>query len=371
MRPIKQAFYYPECFIQFRRWINTVVAQNRYIGLVTYNGFELLDIAGPAAVFEAANIIVPNSYTLFVLSSSGGLIKSSIGVRVQTDRIDSKKYYHTLMISGSPDYRIPLHNKDLEKYLKQYANKCERIASICTGSFALGRAGLLDGKRSTTHWPDLETFAKEFPTTEVDYHSIYVKHDQIWSSAGMMAGIDMSLSIISEDLGHEVSDKTSDHMVNFYRRPSGVGQREKYLSIKPKDESFNDIFSWIRANLEGNLSVATLAKYSGMSIRNFTRHFSKKVGCSPAKYVEHIRVEVSTHMLLNTNYTIDRIASKVGISSTETLRKIYIRRFGCSPHQIRVKGSRNLTEVSSGRGNHRKEAGGENRKRQIMTPKRD
>jgi transcriptional regulator GlxA family with amidase domain len=207
---------------------------------------------------------------------------------------------------------------------------------VCSGAFLLGAAGLLDGKRVVTHWLDCDRLAVQFPSARVERQPIYIEYDSLWSSAGVTAGIDMSLALVARDLGQATALAVARDLVVFMKRPGGQAQFSSMLALQSKDDEFERLHNWIIANLDGDLSVAALASVAGKSERSFIRHYKSKTGRTPARAVEVIRVEAARQLLIDSSAPIKRIARTCGFGTEETMRRSFVRVLESTPQSVRM-----------------------------------
>jgi transcriptional regulator GlxA family with amidase domain len=210
------------------------------------------------------------------------------------------------------------------------------VASVCTGAFVLAAAGLLDGRRATTHWQYCKDLAERYPKLSVEPDPIYVRDGNVWTSAGVTAGMDLALAMVEQDLGHELAATLSRHYVMFIRRAGGQSQFSPHLRVVETDhEKLRELLSYISEHIEGTLDIPSLAKRIGMSVRNFSRRFRAETGETPATYIERIRIEHARKLLEDTQSGIDEIATRSGFGHAETLRRAFARRIGLSPSEYR------------------------------------
>ena len=212
-----------------------------------------------------------------------------------------------------------------------------RTTSVCTGAFVLGAAGLLDGRRATTHWTRCADLATRFPAVRVEPDPIYINDGPIWTSAGVTAGIDMTLALLEADLGRAVAATIARHLVVFAKRPGGQAQFSAGLALAGADDTFDRLHDWMKQNLRGRLTVPELAEQAGMSERSFLRHYRQVTGITPARAVERVRVEAARQALGETNLTLKRIARDCGFGSEETMRRGFLRILAVPPHAYRER----------------------------------
>ena len=306
----------------------------RKIGLYVFEGFQLLDMSGPATAFEVASQVIPGSYELSVISHQQGIISSSGGVGTVANSCHPLDY-DTLMIVGGPGISTMVENVPLQQYIRKAAAKVRRLASVCSGAFLLASSGILNGHRATTHWSRAEQLARDYPKVRVEFDSIYVCDGKIWTSAGITAGIDLALALIAEDLGRSVATQVARQLVVYYRRPGRYSQKSVLLEIAPSAGLFSELMGWVREHLDEVLVVECLADRMAMSPRNFSRAFRRETGITPAKAVEQLRLEVASARIEQGHDNFDNIAASVGFISAERMRKAFLRTSGESPQTLR------------------------------------
>jgi transcriptional regulator GlxA family with amidase domain len=306
----------------------------RKLAVVIFPQFQILDATGPIAAFEIAGAIVPGAYDLQMVAAGGGLVASSSGVKMQAEPLGDQAY-DTLLVSGgagSRDYEALGPTFD---WLRVAAAKARRVASICSGTYLLAECGLLDGKRATTHWGRSDHFARRYPTVKLEPDRIFVREGEIWSSAGITAGIDMSLALIEDDLGAAVARRTAQHLVVHQRRPGGQSQFSALLEMGGPNGRFAELMDWMRERLCEPLGVERLADQAAMSPRHFARAFTAETGVTPAKAVERLRLEAARVRVEAGHEPIDRVAETAGFGDPERMRRAFLRAFGQPPQALR------------------------------------
>jgi transcriptional regulator GlxA family with amidase domain len=271
-------------------------------------------------------------YEPHVVSVSGGPVINSFGMATQTERADDVAL-DTMLIGAPPDTRKP--SDDLVEFLQRSYTKTRRIASICVGAFILGEAGLLDGRRSTTHWLFGKELQQRFPKTHVEIDRIFVGDGHIWTSAGMTAGIDLALALVERDVGPEKTREAARAMVVYHRRAGGQSQHSALLEINAKSDRVQDALQYARRNLSKRLSVADLAEAACLSPRQFTRVFHLETGMSPAKAIENLRLEAARLMLEQGRLPVETVARANGFGDRERMRRSFLRAYGQTPQSIR------------------------------------
>ncbi|MFT8953699.1 MULTISPECIES: GlxA family transcriptional regulator [Acetobacteraceae] len=307
----------------------------KQIGVLLYPDFQLLDAAGVMAVFEIAGAFGGTPYEMTPLSQYGGKVRSSSGMVIETVPLAAAVPFDTLVVVGGEGHKQAMTCPELQIFIRHQANTARRICSVCTGAFLLAASGLLDGRRVTTHWQQANAMAEQFPKVQVLADAIHVHDGLIWTSAGISAGIDMALSLVSEDLGADIGRRTAKQMVVFYHRPGGQSQFSALLEMESTQERFSGLLGWIRSNLQERLTVETLANQAGMSPRNFSRSFRTAVGMSPARAVERLRLEAARERVECSTIPIEAIATMTGFHDPERMRRAFVREFHEPPQAMR------------------------------------
>lgn len=320
----------------------------RRIALVGFDGFQILDIAGPLEVFTKANHHLPATsaepfrYEPIVASPAGGIIASSSGMQIAGTRAiaDLDEDLDTVMIAGGSE--AALHNVATSTGLLQWiaarAPRTKRVASVCTGAFLLGGSGLLDARRATTHWSATKTLERMLPKTEVVPDAIFVGDGHIFTSAGVTAGIDLSLAFVEQDCGPRVALNTARELVLYLRRVGGQSQFSTSLAAQANAvDGLRAIVAWIEEHPDGDLSIPSLAERAAMSERTFARTFRAETGMTPARYVELVRLDRAKQLLETTKWPLARIADRSGLGSAATLARTFRRRLGITPEDYRER----------------------------------
>lgn len=308
------------------------------IGFICFDNFQSLDLVGPMEVFAQANSYKAQQYKLHILSVDGGTVRASSGLEIHTQRLTSINPLDTLIVIGGNGVYAAIENKRLIQYVIKQANKARRIVSICSGVFMLAEAGLLNGKKVTTHWKVCDKFSRRYPEVELDPDAIFVRDGKVTTSAGVTAGMDLCLSLVEEDIDRGTAMSIARMLVIYYRRAGGQTQFSETLKTQTLgDKKFADLCSFIQDNPACDLSVPSLAGHIAMSERNFSRCFTLEVGMSPGKYVEKVRLESAKEHLENTHKNLDEISLRCGFSSSEILRRLFKRRHGIAPTEYRKR----------------------------------
>jgi len=306
------------------------------IGLLSFNGIQILDVTGPAAVFAAANDAVGNDfYKVRILSDAGGIVQSNSTIAIATEAIDEVRPtdLDTLLIVGGDEHAVRnlAASRKVRQWVLQACGHARRYGSICTGAFALAEFGLIDGKRVVTHWSGCADLARLYPRTSVDANALFVQDGQVWTSAGVTTGIDMCLEIVTSDLGAAVANAIAERLVLYARRPGYQSQFSPVLKAQAKaDAPFGKLVGWMREHLAEILDVSRLASEMAMSERSFHRKFTSTMGETPAHFVETLRLD-QTRLLLSTGISLKEIAARTGYSTAAQLTKAFERRFGMTP----------------------------------------
>jgi len=315
------------------------MVKSRIVALLTYDGFQLLDATGPAAVFAAASRALGHrAYEVVVLSPKGGETVSDSGVtlstralaRMQADRID------TLLIAGAEEaaLRRAVADPVIRRWVPRCAGKARRFGSVCSGTFVLAALGLIDGRRVATHWEACSALAARYPGLTVDPEALYVTDGKVWTSAGVTTGIDMALAMVEEDYGADIANAIARRLVLYARRPGYQSQFSPLLDAQIEAESpFADLIAWMQDNLASPLDVPTLAARAGLTERTFHRRFLSATGRPPAHFVEALRLE-SARTLIDERLPLKRIAARVGLTPIR-LNNAFERRFGMPPRLFR------------------------------------
>ncbi len=308
----------------------------RDIAFLIFPNFQLLDLTGPLAAFEVAGRIAGKPYNLRTLSLVGGGVTSSVGLTVLAEQIDDEPM-DTLIVVGGSACQTPNRISVLSDVTRECAQHARRIASVCTGAFVLADAGLLDGKRATTHWKHAASLQRLYPKVKVQGDPIFIKDGNIWTSAGVCAGIDLALALIEEDLGLEVSRATARKLVVYHRRPGGQSQFSSLLELDPESDRIRAALQFARENLHEKLSVERLAEVACLSSRQFGRAVFAETGETPAKVVERMRAEVARQRIESSHEPIEVVAQQVGFTDPERMRRAFLRLFKQTPQELRRK----------------------------------
>ena len=314
------------------------------VAFFVYPGFELLDVSGPASVFGQANTALNRLgrrgfYKVEIVSTVGGLMRSSSGVELQTRALSRlpPARVDTLLIAGAEKESVVamLDDPALRRWAPRCARVAERFGSICSGAFILASLGMLDGRRVTSHWDACGPLAQAFPSLRVDPDTLYVVDGKVWTSAGVTTGIDMALAMVSTDLGADIAGAVAQRLVLYVRRPGYQSQFSPLLRAQTNaDSPFRELIDWLQTNLDRPLNVPRLAERAGLSERSFHRHFVAATGQTPARFIETLRLDAA-RMLLAQGLSLKAIAAQVGLSPATRLSDAFRRRFGVTPQLFR------------------------------------
>ncbi|MFY0566877.1 GlxA family transcriptional regulator [Archangium lansingense] len=322
------------------------IGRPRTVLFVAFPDMCLLDMTGPHTSFWAAGVRLRQlglpAYDCHTVSLHGGLVRTVEGVELHTRPVSdfARKQVDTVVVPGSPNIAELIDDAGpLADWLGKVAKKARRMASVCTGAFYLAKAGLLHNRRAATHWGMCELLQSRFPALAVDADAIFVRADNVWTSAGVTAGIDLALAMIEEDCGRDVSLFVARELVVFLKRSGGQSQHSALLQAQTEDggATFDELHAWMADNLGSALSVEELAVKANMSPRNFARVYKQKTGRTPAKAVEVMRLEAARRMLEDSDRNIDQIARQCGFGDEERMRLTFQRNLSVSPRDYRKR----------------------------------
>jgi len=310
-----------------------MAGMNRRVVFVAYPRITALDLVGPYEVFAAAG-----GYDLTVAAPESGPVMTSRGPTVIADRslATLRGTIDTLVVVGGTGAFEASCDVGLVRAVANLARRSRRVTSVCTGAFLLAAAGLLDGKRATTHWAACSRFESSYPEIRVEGDRIFVQDGNVWTSAGVTAGMDLALALVADDMGQDVARAVARQLVMYVQRPGGQAQFSAQLHAqRAARDPLRELQSWIGEHPAEDHSVDRLAARVAMSPRHFARVFRADVGCTPAVYVEQVRIEVARRLLETTGLNVDEVAATAGFGTTETLRRAFARRVGASPTEYR------------------------------------
>lgn len=317
----------------------------RRVVVVAYPQVNILDVAGPCEVFNAAKAAVqardPGTlgYDLEVVTASSDLAietSSGVGLIARRGHSDCEGPIDTLLVAGGPGVWAVAEDGAVLEWLRRTAPSVRRLGSVCTGAFVLASAGLLGGKRAATHWQSCERLAREYPGVDVDFDAIFVRDGRVSTSAGVTAGMDLALSFVEEDFGRDIAMQAARKLVMFVHRAGGQSQFSSLLRLQAAHrEPLRELQTWVAEHLDEDLSVERLAARACMSPRNFARIFRREVGLPPARYVETIRVEAARRRLEESGAAMGRIARECGFGNADSMRRSFLRELGVNPTDYR------------------------------------
>jgi transcriptional regulator GlxA family with amidase domain len=305
------------------------------IGILIFPDFQLLDAAGPISVFEIAGRSAGRDQPIKVMAARPGPVRSSSGVEMLARGIRPSGALDTLIVAGGEGVEAAATCKQTLAFVRAMAKRGVRIASVCSGAYILAEAGLLDGRRATTHWRRTQQFLSAYPKVKLEPDRIFVRDGNIWSSAGISAGIDLALAMAAEDFGDEIAQETARQLVLYHRRSGGQSQFSSLLELKAPGGRFGPLLTWAREHLDAPLTVEDLAEQAGVSSRHFARAFMAETGTTPSKAVERLRIEVARQRVQSSSEKIERVAELTGFRDPERMRRAFIRAFGQPPQSLR------------------------------------
>lgn len=316
----------------------------RTIGVLIYPEAEVLDITGPHEVFSMAAGFqrqqqLANPCEVFLIAETLQPVKMSSGMKLLPDYslADCPLPLDTLIVPGAEGIQQALSgNPALLDWIEQQAGRVRRLVSICTGAFFLAELGLLDGKRVTTHWGYCQLLQQSYPELRVDSNAIYIREGNIYTSAGITAGMDLALALVEEDEGKEAAMGIARKLVLFYKRPGGQNQFSEFI-LSQSNSHFNELIDWIMQHLSEDLSIEQLARRANMSPRNFTRHFKKELAETPGKFIEKLRLRHARILLENRTAALKEVAGQCGFKSEEQMRRAFQRELCVTPQEYRTR----------------------------------
>ncbi|MFT4571785.1 MAG: transcriptional regulator GlxA family with amidase domain [Hyphomicrobiaceae bacterium] len=330
--------------------------ESRQVGTFIFDGANILDCSGPAQVFETASRLLhvaspekPHAYQNTFISSGTEPIRTSCGMRVVPDATyrGIRRKLDTLVIAGGDVSRV-IRDHAFLAWVRQQRTKARRTASVCTGAFVLAEAGLLNGRRATTHWNFADQLRDQYPDVEVDADALFVAQDDIYTSAGVTAGMDLALALVEEDHGRPLALQVARQLVLFLKRPGGQSQFSAHLSAQSMTEGkLQALSEWIVDHLDHELDVEALAQRAAMSPRNFARVFLEETGTTPAKFVEKARVDRARRDLEDSNLSLDEIATASGFGNSERMRRTFQRHLNVVPQDYRQRFERSRDRIAS------------------------
>ncbi|MEB0306541.1 helix-turn-helix domain-containing protein [Cryobacterium sp. GrIS_2_6] len=302
--------------------------------IVGFPSVQILDVTGPLEVFSTASRFLPIArYATELVSTDGGPVLSTSGLEFATGPIDAVVgNIDTLVVAGGRDMEEAAGDPRLVDSIRRLALVSRRVASVCSGAFLLAAAGLLDGRRATTHWAECEVLGRAYPEVMVDPDAIYVQDGNVWTSAGVTAGIDLALALVADDHGRKAAATVARRLVVYLRRSGGQAQFSALLAAQSaNDEPIRDVLAWLPDNLTADLSISGMATRAHLSERQFSRVFKSEVGITPAEHVEAVRMEAACSLLETTMLTVEEIARACGFGTPETMNRAFRRRLNTTP----------------------------------------
>jgi transcriptional regulator GlxA family with amidase domain len=311
----------------------------RRIVILAFQGVQPLDVIGPAEVFSTAARLESSTYSVEVVArASGPLGSTSVGLVAERALRNCRGPIDTLIVAGGPGVRDAARDAGTVSWVRGAAERSRRVCSVCTGAFLLAEAGLLDGRRATTHWAGCDRLAARYAGVTVERDPIFVRDGEIYTSAGVTAGMDLALALVEDDLGRRTALEVARWLVLFVKRPGGQSQFSTQLAAQVADrEPLRELQEWIAGNLGADLSVPALAECAHMSERNFARAFRRELGLTPAAYVEVARVESARMALESAGTPVEAVAEQAGFGTVETMRRAFHRRLGVGPAEYRAR----------------------------------
>jgi transcriptional regulator GlxA family with amidase domain len=303
------------------------------VAFVVFEGFQSMALAA-MPVFEYANFSAGEAlYDVRVLSEDGSSLRASGGLSVGTEAFGERVFDTVIVVGG--DAILEQAPEGVLDYVRASARTARRTASICSGAFVMAQAGLLEGRRATTHWAYARQLQERFPAIKVEADRIYVTDGSIWTSAGMTAGIDLALAMVEKDHGAELARAVAQKLVMYHRRAGGQSQHSALLELAPKSDRIQTVLGYAREHLAQTLSVEQLAQVARLSPRQFSRAFRAETGQSPGKAIENLRLEAARQMLERGRLTLEQIALETGFLDPRRMREAFLRAFGQPPQVIR------------------------------------
>jgi transcriptional regulator GlxA family with amidase domain len=315
----------------------------RRIDILAFANVQLLDVAGPLQAFASANELAcahgfAPPYSPRVVAVDGGTVTTSAGLGIVAEPLPGDaEPSDTLVVAGGWGVYDAARDPALVAWVRAQAASARRVASVCTGAFLLAAAGLLDERRAVTHWTRCAELGRRYPAVRVEPDPIFIRDGDVWTSAGVTAGIDLTLALIEDDLGRALALDVARHLVVFLKRPGGQAQFSTALSLQKTGDRFGELHAWIAENLSADLSLGALAARAGMSERSFVRHYRSQTGMTPARSIEQLRLEAARRLLGDTALPVKRIAARCGFGSEETMRRGFLRAVGVTPQAYRER----------------------------------
>ncbi|WP_326574547.1 GlxA family transcriptional regulator [Streptomyces sp. NBC_00481] len=307
----------------------------RTVLVVLFDGVQSLDVTGPMEVFAGAEQHTPGTYRIGTASPDGSPVRTSSGLTLVPDHtLAGAPAPHTLLVPGGQGTRNPA--PEIVDWLREHGPRAERLVSVCTGAILLAEAGLLDGRRATTHWAYCDTLARHHPAIEVDPDPIFIRDGHIATSAGVTSGIDLALALVEEDIGREAALAIARHLVVFLRRPGNQAQFSAQLAAQTAQRRpLREVQQWITEHPGEDLSVEHLAARARLSPRHFARSFQAETGMTPGRYVDRVRLEHARRLLEDTADGVEEISRTCGYGTSEAMRRAFVKALATSPAEYR------------------------------------
>lgn len=307
----------------------------RTVLVVLFDDVQSLDVTGPVEVFNGAELARPGTYRIRTASLNGAPVRTTSGLTLVPDHaLADAPAPHTLLVPGGQGTRRP--TRELVAWLREHGSRAERLVSVCTGAILLAEAGLLDGRRATTHWAYCDQLARDHPEIEVDPDPIYVRDGNVATSAGVTSGIDLALALVEEDLGRDTALTIARYLVVFLRRPGNQAQFSAQLAAQTaRREPLREVQQWITEHPGDDLSVESLAARARLSPRHFARAFHAETGMTPGRYVDRVRLEHARRLLEDTADGVEEISRACGYGTPEAMRRAFLRTLGAAPAEYR------------------------------------
>ena len=323
----------------------------RSVEILAFPSVQLLDVAGPLQVFATACDLATRAapaaavplaavppYDVRVVASGAGDVTTSAGLGLAAGPLsDADAPLDTLVVAGGSGVHAAAGNPALVEWLVRKAAHCRRVVAVCSGAYLLAEAGLLDGRRAVTHWDHCTDLARRYPRITVEADPIFVRDGDVWTSAGVTAGIDLALALVEDDLGRAAALAVARQLVVFLKRPGGQAQYSAALALQDAGGGFDALHAWMADHLGGDLGTAALARRAGMSERSFLRRYPAATGMTPGRAVGQLRVEAARRLLTETRAPVKRVAERCGFGGAETMRRAFLRAVGVPPADYRAR----------------------------------
>ena len=327
------------------RRTNSRTNASHRVAMLGFPKAQILDITGPLEVFARTSRWLRDhqnlrfdAYEIELVAPRAGQFETSGGLQlIAACAYTDMRAADTLLIAGGIGYEALMKDRELLDWIRRQASKVARIGSICTGAMILAAAGLLDGKRATTHWAYCDRLAKAAPESRVERDAIFVQSDKLFTSAGVTSGMDMALALVEADWGKACALAVAQELVMYLKRPGGQSQFSRFLSAERRDDVFGNLELWVLEHLDADLSVESLARRADMSTRHFARMFTQRLGATPAAYVRRLRVEQARARIESGAARIKQVARECGFADEQKLRRAFRQVLGVSPAEYRAR----------------------------------